>query len=93
MLDNAKWIIHPQNKLHEPVTFIKRLELSNKVKRATLKITSLGCYYATIDGERVGDFILAPGFTSRKRVQCQSYDVTKMLKQGSILEVTVGDGW
>ena len=93
MLDNAKWIIHPQNKLHEPVTFIKRLELSNKVKRATLKITSLGCYYATIDGERVGDFILAPGFTSRKRVQCQTYDVTKMLKQGSILEVTVGDGW
>ena len=93
MLENAKWIIHPENERYEPVTFIKKLNIESSIKKATLKITSLGCYYATIDGERVGNFILAPGFTSRKRVQCQIYDVTKMIKNNSIIEVTVGDGW
>ncbi len=93
MFENASWITHPNNKLHEPVRFIKELILKGKIKKATLNITSLGCYYATINGHRVGDFILAPGFTSRKRVQYQSYNVTKMLGEKSKLEVTVGDGW
>ncbi len=93
MFENASWITHPNNKLHEPVCFIKELILKGKIKKATLNITSLGCYYATINGHRVGDFILAPGFTSRKRVQYQSYNVTKMLGEKSKLEVTVGDGW
>ena len=93
MFENAKWIIHPMNKLHEPVRFIKKLNLKGEIKKATLNITSLGCYYATINGQRVGDFILAPGFTSRKRVQYQEYDVTKMLDKKNELNVVVGDGW
>ena len=93
MFENAKWIIHPTNKLHEPVRFIKKLELKSEIKKATLYITSLGCYYATINGQRVGDFILSPGFTSRKRVQYQEYDVTKMLDKKNELDVVVGDGW
>jgi hypothetical protein len=67
MFENAKWIIHQDNKQYEAVSFKKELNLSKKVKKATLYITSLGVYCAEIDGVRVGDFILAPGFTSRKR--------------------------
>ena len=93
MFENASWITHPNNKLHEPVRFIKELKLKGKIKKAILNITSLGCYYATLNGERVGDFILAPGFTSRKRVQYQEYDVTKMLDKKNELAVIVGDGW
>ena len=93
MIKNANWIIHPENKLYEPVRFEKRLEFKKKVKRAILNITSLGVYYAEIDGERVGDFILAPGFTSRRRVQYQSYDITNMIHDESILSVTVAEGW
>ena len=93
IFENAKWIIHPENKLYEPVRFTRGLSLEKQIKRATLYITSLGCYYAEIDGVRVGDFILAPGFTSRKRVQYQTYDITSAIKEGSALSVTVADGW
>ena len=93
MFENASWITHPKNELHEPVRFTKELNLSGEIKKATLCITSLGCYYATINGNRVGDFILAPGFTSRKRVQYQEYDVTKLLGKKNELSVIVGDGW
>ena len=93
MFENASFIIHPSNKLHEPVRFFKNFKLKNAPKKATLKITSLGCYYPTVNGKRVGDFILAPGFTSRKRVQYQEYNVTKMLELDNELSVVVGDGW
>ncbi len=92
MFENASWIIHPNNNLYEPVCFIKTFK-ADKVKRALLNVTTLGCYYPMLNGERIGDFILAPGFTSRKRVQYQSYDITKMLKADNTLEITVGDGW
>ncbi len=93
MFDNANWIIYPKNKLYEPACFVKKLCFDRLIKRATLNITALGCYYAAINGERVGDFILAPGFTSRKRVQYQSYDITSMLKKENNLEITISEGW
>ena len=59
-----------------------------------MKITALGVYEAKLNGERVGDFILAPGWTSYlNRLQVQSYDVTNLLKTENSLEVTVGQGW
>ena len=93
MFENAKWITHPNNILHEPSCFIKDFFVKKEVKKATLNVTSLGCYYSTLNGERVGNFILAPGFTSRKRVQYQTYDITSMLKENNALELLVGDGW
>ena len=93
MFENASWIIHKNNILHEPVCFIKEFKLEKAIKKATLNVTSLGCYYPTLNGNRVGDFILAPGFTSRKRVQYQSYDIKSMIQEKNLLEITVGDGW
>ena len=93
MIKNASWIIHPSNRLYEPVHFNKAFKVEKGIRKAVLNITTLGCYYAQINGQRVGDFILAPGFTSRKRVQYQSYDVTSMLKGENTLDVTVSDGW
>ena len=93
MFENAKWIIHGDNKQYEAVSFKRELNISKKVKAATLNITALGVYCAEIDGVRVGDFILAPGFTSRKRVQYQTYDITKMIDTGSVLSVSLGEGW
>ena len=93
MFENASWIAHPQAIKYEPTTFIKEICLAKKPKRAVLNVTALGCYYATINSQRVGNFILAPGFTSRKRVQYQSYNVTNLLNEKSIIEITLGDGW
>lgn len=93
MFENASWITHPENKLYEPIKLTKEIKTSGRVKAAHLHITSLGCYVAKINGERVGDFVLAPGFTSRKRVQYQTYNVRKMIENGAKLEILVGEGW
>lgn len=93
MFENSCWIIHPNNVLYEPVRFEKKFNIEKEVESATLFITSLGCYYPALNGHRVGDFILAPGFTSRRRVQYQTYSVTKMLQKENSLEVVVSEGW
>jgi alpha-L-rhamnosidase len=50
---------------------------------ARLYITACGLYQATINGHRVGDFVMAPGFTShQKRLHYQTYDVGALLTTG-----------
>ncbi|HTQ92861.1 MAG TPA: family 78 glycoside hydrolase catalytic domain [Streptosporangiaceae bacterium] len=62
---------------------------------ARLYVTALGLYEAFLDGQRVGDVELAPGFTQyRARVQYQAYDVTSRLRPGRhVLAVLLADGW
>ena len=70
-------------------------EISAKgVKKAELAITALGVYEAEIDGEKVGDIFLAPGYTYYpKNLHIQVYDVTDMLSERSVLRVYLGQGW
>ncbi len=93
MLNNASWISYPTKEDYTCPVFRKRFNSVNTIKKATLKITSLGCYYATLNGERVGDFILAPGWTYYKRAQMQEYDITDMLTNENELRVTLSCGW
>ncbi|CAG8950953.1 hypothetical protein HYFRA_00006350 [Hymenoscyphus fraxineus] len=69
--------------------------VSKKVATARLYITSYGVYEATINGVRVGDHVLAPGWTSyRYRLQYQTHDVTELLKDGeNVIGIEVGEGW
>lgn len=90
----AKWI-RPQNDLGAVVpVFKKEWNTGKKVRQAKLVITALGVYEAKINGTRVGDFILAPGWTSyHNRLQYQEYDITHMITEDNLLSVTVGKGW
>ena len=64
------------------------------VRCAELEITALGVYEARLNGTRVGQFVLAPGWTSYdKRLQVQCYDVTDLIETENELQVTVGRGW
>lgn len=65
------------------------------VVKARLYITACGIYQATINGERVGNFILAPGITDyRKRIQYQVYDVLPLIKKAfNSIEIQLADGW
>lgn len=94
MLNNSKWITFPHytNELICPI-FKKQFNLKSRVKSATLKITSLGCYYAELNGKRIGDFILAPGWTIYNRAQVQEYNVKSLLSTENNLEITLGAGW
>ena len=74
--------------------FKKSLSFDKKIKRATLNISSLGIFVAEIDGKRVGNDFMTPGWTNYyKRLQFFTYDVTNMLSAKSELIVGVGNGW
>lgn len=66
-----------------------------KIGKTILRATALGLYFATINGKRVGDSYLAPGWTSyNKMLQMQEYDITDMIKVGeNTISFTVGEGW
>jgi alpha-L-rhamnosidase len=69
--------------------------LGGTVASARAYVTSLGLYEMEINGKRVGDHVLAPGWTSYDtRLQYQTYDVTDLLRKGpNAVGVTLGDGW
>lgn len=64
-------------------------------KKVTLFATALGVYFAEVNGVRVGDGYLAPGWTSyNKTLQVQEYDLTPLVKEGeNTLSLTVNEGW
>lgn len=65
-----------------------------KVKSACLEITAYGIYEAVINGSRVGNFVLAPGWTSySNRIQYQTYDITDMLGSDNTIDISVATGW
>jgi alpha-L-rhamnosidase len=65
------------------------------VERARAYVTSHGLYEMQINGQRVGDQLFTPGWTSyNKRLQYQIYDVTPLIKAGdNAIGVTLGNGW
>lgn len=80
---------------HRPVLFRKRFGCGGPVASARLYVTSLGVYEARINGRRVGDLEMAPGWTSyRHRLQYQVFDVTELVREGeNVVGVEVAEGW
>lgn len=96
MNTNTKWIKPTVDFKDVCPTFSKRFICKKNIEKALISITAMGAYEAELNGERIGDFILAPGFTHfSKRLQVQTYDVTALLKaqDENDLTVTVGRGW
>ncbi len=98
MLDPAGWKaqwIEPAEQSEVSQILHKDFHVSGQVAAATLYITAHGLYEATLNGRKVGDGLLTPGWTSYdNRIQYQTYDVTDMLKKGgNSLGVKLGEGW
>lgn len=94
-LNGAKFITVSGEKDARAPQFKKTFEIKKDISSAVLYITAYGVYDAKINDTRVSWF-MAPGWTSyNKRLQVQTYDVTKEIKAGEKNEitVTVGDGW
>lgn len=92
---NPTWIC-PANDLGDPAAvFGTSFVFEKKITHANLTITAMGVYEAKLNGKRVGQFVMAPGWTSyHKRLQYQEYDITDLLTTGqNKIEVTVGKGW
>jgi alpha-L-rhamnosidase len=75
--------------------FRKAFEVNKAVKRARLYISGLGYYYSYLNGTRIGDHELDPGWTNySKSIFYSTYDVSDLINKGAnSLGVTVGNGW
>ena len=75
--------------------FRKEFTLPADVRGARLYIAGLGYYEAALNGRRVGDQVLDPGWTNyAKRVFYSPYDVTGLLRKGpNCLGIMLGNGW
>jgi alpha-L-rhamnosidase len=94
----AKWIVPGYNEdtTTRPSPLMRKQFIAHKkIKSAVAYITAHGLYEARINGKRIGDAYLTPGWTSyNKRLQYQTYDVTDLLKQGNnAVGVMLGNGW
>jgi alpha-L-rhamnosidase len=65
------------------------------VRRARAYVTGLGYYELHLNGAKVGDHVLDPGWTDYdERVLYATYDVTRQLRSGeNVLGVALGNGW
>ena len=103
LLDPSQWTAawigtapSPTDSSGGPSPLLRRaFRVSGVVASARLYATSLGLYEAYLNGTRVGDQLFTPGWTSySRRLQYQTYDVTKLLKPGdNALGAQLGDGW
>ena len=94
----AKWIAPGfiEDSIMRPSPlFRKEFASTKKIIAAIAHITAHGMYEAQINGKRVGNAYLTPGWTSyKKRLQYQTYDVTNLLLNNkNAIGITLGNGW
>ncbi|MFC1551633.1 family 78 glycoside hydrolase catalytic domain [Candidatus Latescibacterota bacterium] len=105
----ASWIgmIHPNPEyaallgkdnsipLDQPVNFRRPFDIEKQIESATVYATARGVYTMHLNGKRVGEDYLTPGWTQyNERLQYQSYDVTGMLESGAnVLGAVLAEGW
>ncbi|WP_329264240.1 family 78 glycoside hydrolase catalytic domain [Streptomyces sp. NBC_01478] len=103
LLEPADWTAHPVTPDRDaptgeplPAALLRRdFTLTGHVASARLYITAYGVYEAEINGERVGDHVMAPGWTSyQHRLRYQTFDVTPLLRTGeNTIGALLGEGW
>jgi alpha-L-rhamnosidase len=93
----AKWIeLSGDTVRYSPSPhFRKEFAITKPVKKASVYVTSHGFYELHMNGKKVGDQVLTPGWTVYgKRLQYQVYDVTYQVINGAnAIGAVLGDGW
>ncbi|WP_327725575.1 family 78 glycoside hydrolase catalytic domain [Streptomyces europaeiscabiei] len=103
LLDDTEWTAYP---VHLPSDqgrpslglvplFRREFDLPAEPVSARLYVTAMGVHRTTINGRRVSDDLLEPGWTSYpNRLLYATYDVTHLLVPGrNAVSAAVGDGW
>ena len=94
----AGWIEPPPDSRTTPrpaQLFRGSFEHGRDVERARMYVTAHGIYELFVNGARVGDLELTPGWTSyRSHLQVQTFDVLPLLRPGeNVVGAIVSDGW
>ena len=94
MFKTAKWITAGDRIGTVSPEFRRTIQTDKKIKKAVAHVTAMGVYELRINGERVGDALLTPGWTSyHTRVQYQSYDITDRMTDLTEIGIRCGKGW
>ncbi len=86
----------PGARMQSPVPLLRKaFRLAATPRRARLHVTSLGVHEVRLNGVRVGDHLLDPGWTAyQRRLVAVTHDVTGLLAEGdNVLAGLLGDGW
>lgn len=104
LLEPADWVARPVGALRNenphsderrPSLVRRSFEVRDGLVRARLYATAHGVYEAELNGRRVGDDALSPGWTVYgKRLRYYTYDVTGLVAPGpNAVGAWLGDGW
>lgn len=93
----GRWIEPVQDTILDipAMTLRRKFPLQKKVARARAYVTAHGLYEFYVNGARVGDQLLTPGWTAYdERLQYQVYDITSLVREGdNVVGAMLGDGW
>ncbi|MBP3360936.1 MAG: family 78 glycoside hydrolase catalytic domain [Clostridia bacterium] len=90
----AKWLT-PENKNDVVPVLSKEINVSGTVRNARIYASAYGLYEIYINGRKLSDRLLTPGFTSyKKRLQYQTYEAEDYLAEGrNVIEIYLAKGW
>ena len=103
MMDNKEWkapFVSAENadayKTSSKGTYVRgSIEIKKEIKEAFVSTTALGLYNFFLNGKKVGEDEMTPGWTSyRKHLLYQTYDVTRYLQKGeNVAGAMLAPGW
>lgn len=86
----------PNLKEHHPASYVRfSFQSHGPIRKATLYTTAMGVYEPWMNGKRISDQHLLPGFTNyHVRVQYLTTDITDSVCEGrNVVAAVIGDGW
>ena len=92
----GQWIGRTTDTNSLPAPLLRRaFTIEGKIKQARAYICGLGYYELHLNGKKVGDHLLDPGYTRYdRRALYVTYDVTEALRRGkNAVGVILGNGW
>lgn len=92
----AQWITDRHDMHYEPAPlFRKQFQATKSIKQARAYIAAAGYYELFINGQRVGENYLDPGYTHfDKRNLYVTHDITPLIKKGvNAVAAVLGNGW
>ncbi|WP_303974084.1 family 78 glycoside hydrolase catalytic domain [Streptococcus merionis] len=90
---SADWTSY-EGDARDSVAFSKIITLDKTIAKARLYTLGFGLYEAELNGQKIGDEYLTPGYHSYDLMeQYQTYDLTQLLKRENQLRFILGNGW
>lgn len=93
---HGEWIARNESIEPQPLPLLRReFAVDKPIKRARVYVTGLGYYELSINGKKIGNRRLEPGYTRYdRRVLYATHDITDQLREGAnALGVMLGNGW